>query len=240
MTIRIPRRGAKIMLVMVIIVAVLAPVAVIAAGGTFTDDDTSVFEADIEWMASTGITFGCNPPDNDNYCPTKAVNRGQMAAFMHRLAANQVVDAATAITADSATTAGDADTVDGKDAVDFVGTNASIKLFAAATFENNGAIRSSAGPVTAATSLGSGEYRVNFSEPFETSGTAPIINVTRLSTGGGSCAWSFNGGSDDEIDVSCHTPSGTSSAGLFSIVVYVVDPALQAAVPAAWDPSSGR
>lgn len=93
MTIRIPRRGAKIMLVMAIIVAVLAPVAVIAAGGQFTDDDTSVFEADIEWMASTGITFGCNPPANDNYCPDKAVTRGQMAAFMHRLAANQVVDA---------------------------------------------------------------------------------------------------------------------------------------------------
>jgi hypothetical protein len=93
MTIRVPKRGIKIMLVMAVLVAVLAPVAVIAAGGTFTDDDTSVFEADIEWMASTGITFGCNPPANDNYCPTKAVNRGQMAAFMHRLADNQVVDA---------------------------------------------------------------------------------------------------------------------------------------------------
>jgi hypothetical protein len=90
------------MLVMAILVAVLAPVAVIAAGGQFTDDDTSVFEADIEWMASTGITFGCNPPANDNYCPTKAVNRGQMAAFMHRLAMNQVVDAKTALTAGDA------------------------------------------------------------------------------------------------------------------------------------------
>lgn len=106
MTIRVPRRGVKIMLVMAILIAVLAPVAVIAAGGQFTDDDTSVFEADIEWMATTGITFGCNPPANDNYCPTKAVNRGQMAAFMHRLAMNQVVDAATAITADSALDSG--------------------------------------------------------------------------------------------------------------------------------------
>ncbi len=79
-----------------LVVAVLAPVAVSAAGGKFTDDDTSVFEADIEWLADAGITLGCNPPTNDNFCPDKPVTRGQMAAFMHRLAVNQVVDAATA------------------------------------------------------------------------------------------------------------------------------------------------
>lgn len=86
-------RRAGLIVVGLLFVAVLAPVAVYAAGGTFTDDDDSVFEADIEWMASTGITFGCNPPANDNYCPDKSVTRGQMAAFMHRLADNQVVDA---------------------------------------------------------------------------------------------------------------------------------------------------
>jgi hypothetical protein len=66
----------------------LVPVAVIAAG-PFTDDDGSVFEADIEWLAANGITFGCNPPANDNYCPNANVTRGQMAAFMHRLADSQ-------------------------------------------------------------------------------------------------------------------------------------------------------
>ena len=86
-------RPVGLVVVALLVLAVLAPVAVYAAGGTFTDDDTSVFEADIEWMASTGITFGCNPPDNDNYCPDRAVTRGQMAAFMHRLAANAVVNA---------------------------------------------------------------------------------------------------------------------------------------------------
>lgn len=86
-------RRVGLIVVALLFIAVLAPVAVYAAGGTFTDDDTSVFEADIEWMASTGITFGCNPPANDNYCPDKSVTRGQMAAFMHRLADNQVVDA---------------------------------------------------------------------------------------------------------------------------------------------------
>jgi hypothetical protein len=63
----------------------LVPVAVLAAGGTFTDDDDSIFEADIEWMAANGITLGCNPPTNDHYCPDDVVTRGQMAAFMHRL-----------------------------------------------------------------------------------------------------------------------------------------------------------
>lgn len=51
---------------------------------TFADDNDTVFEADIEWMASEGITKGCNPPLNDRFCPSKTVTRGQMAAFLHR------------------------------------------------------------------------------------------------------------------------------------------------------------
>ena len=51
---------------------------------TFSDDDGSVFEADIEWLAAAGITRGCNPPANDRFCPNDAVTRGQMAAFLHR------------------------------------------------------------------------------------------------------------------------------------------------------------
>ena len=84
---------------MLLILAALAlfvvPVAAIAAGGAFIDDDTSIFEGDIDWMAANGITLGCNPPTNDRYCPDDDVTRGQMAAFMHRLAVNKVVDAAT-------------------------------------------------------------------------------------------------------------------------------------------------
>ena len=52
--------------------------------GTFTDDDGSVFEGDIEWIAAKGYTMGCNPPDNDRYCPDALVTRGQMAAFLNR------------------------------------------------------------------------------------------------------------------------------------------------------------
>jgi Tol biopolymer transport system component len=52
--------------------------------GAFWDDEDSVFEANIEWMAATEITKGCNPPYNDKYCPNSHVTRGQMAAFLVR------------------------------------------------------------------------------------------------------------------------------------------------------------
>ena len=56
----------------------------IPPGSMFTDDDGSIFEADIEWLARNGITLGCNPPVNDRFCPHDNVTRGQMAAFLVR------------------------------------------------------------------------------------------------------------------------------------------------------------
>ena len=53
-------------------------------GDLFTDDDTSIFEADIDKLATAGVTLGCNPPANTNYCPATNVSRAQMAAFLHR------------------------------------------------------------------------------------------------------------------------------------------------------------
>jgi len=103
-----------------VLTAVSVPVAVLAAGGHFTDDDDSIFEADINWMADSGVTLGCNPPANDHYCPDNYVTRGQMAAFMHRLSDNQVVDAATSLEADHATAA---DTATNADSADYA-TNA--------------------------------------------------------------------------------------------------------------------
>ncbi|MDX2343178.1 MAG: SMP-30/gluconolactonase/LRE family protein [Acidimicrobiia bacterium] len=50
----------------------------------FVDDDGSIFEADIERLAAAGVTKGCNPPDNDQFCPDESVTRGQMAAFLVR------------------------------------------------------------------------------------------------------------------------------------------------------------
>jgi len=53
-------------------------------GGTFTDEDGSVFEGAIEAIAADGITFGCNPPGNYLYCVGDSVTRGQMAGFLVR------------------------------------------------------------------------------------------------------------------------------------------------------------
>jgi hypothetical protein len=50
----------------------------------FTDTAGSVHAADIEALAAAGITIGCNPPVNDEFCPTDPVTRGQMAAFLVR------------------------------------------------------------------------------------------------------------------------------------------------------------
>jgi hypothetical protein len=50
----------------------------------FDDDQESIFADDINALAGAGITKGCNPPDNDSYCPDDAVTRGQMAAFLVR------------------------------------------------------------------------------------------------------------------------------------------------------------
>lgn len=98
---RIPHKG---LLLVAVFALLLVPVAAVA-GGTFDDvPDGDTFEADIEWLASVEVTKGCNPPANTEYCPNDAVTRGQMAAFMHRLADNVV----------------DADTVDGLDAADLV------------------------------------------------------------------------------------------------------------------------
>ena len=54
------------------------------ASGAFIDDDGSLHEADIDFIASLGITLGCNPPTNNRYCPDDFVTRQQMASFIVR------------------------------------------------------------------------------------------------------------------------------------------------------------
>jgi hypothetical protein len=53
-------------------------------GDLFLDDDTSIFEGDIDRLATAGVTLGCNPPTNDRYCPKDPVLRDQMASFFSR------------------------------------------------------------------------------------------------------------------------------------------------------------
>jgi Polysaccharide lyase 14/S-layer homology domain len=60
--------------------------------GVFTDDDTSVFESDIAWLANSGITKGCAAT---RFCPDDRVTRGQMAAFLHRALGGLLVPSGT-------------------------------------------------------------------------------------------------------------------------------------------------
>ena len=55
-------------------------------GDLFVDDNNSIFETDIDRLATAGITLGCNPPANDRFCPKAAVRRDQMASFLVRSA----------------------------------------------------------------------------------------------------------------------------------------------------------
>lgn len=50
----------------------------------FTDDDTSVFEPDVNDIAEAGVTLGCDAPEGDRYCPGDSVSRAQMASFLVR------------------------------------------------------------------------------------------------------------------------------------------------------------
>jgi hypothetical protein len=114
---RLSARFLRRLSVAALIGAFMIPTAVIAAGGAFTDDDTSVFEANIEWLADSGVTKGCNPPDNTRFCPDDNVTRGQMAAFMQRFAQYLDAEDGTPAQADNATSA---ETLDGQDPAAFV------------------------------------------------------------------------------------------------------------------------
>jgi hypothetical protein len=46
--------------------------------------NSHTFHTAIDFMAVNGITRGCIPPANTNYCPDDPVTRGQMAGFLKR------------------------------------------------------------------------------------------------------------------------------------------------------------
>ena len=95
------------------------------AGGSVTVDD-SVFEADIEWPAGAGVTLGCNPPTNDNFCPDDNVKRGQMAAFMRRFAAFLGAEDGVVSNADDAATDADSALLNGLSAADIVDSSPAV------------------------------------------------------------------------------------------------------------------
>lgn len=82
---RLERRMLNVALIaaMLVLVSTLAEPA--TAAHRFGDvPDSNTFHDDISWLAEEGITLGCNPPANDQFCPDDPVTRGQMAAFLNR------------------------------------------------------------------------------------------------------------------------------------------------------------
>jgi hypothetical protein len=66
----------------------LAPWSVGNAGATHSFPDVSAsayYHEDVEWLLDNNITQGCSATA---YCPNDYVTRGQMAAFLHRMADN--------------------------------------------------------------------------------------------------------------------------------------------------------
>jgi hypothetical protein len=92
-----PDPNRRLAIFAVALAVILGTSLLVAATDVFTDVPTSnIFHDDIAWLADAGITKGCNPPDNTEFCPAEEVTRQQMAAFMRRLAESEVVSAATA------------------------------------------------------------------------------------------------------------------------------------------------
>ena len=52
--------------------------------GPFTDLGDTPHAANINAIAAAGITRGCNPPANDQFCPERPVSRQEIAAFLVR------------------------------------------------------------------------------------------------------------------------------------------------------------
>ncbi len=75
-------RRFAIWLAVLVALSVLAAALPATAAGTFTDDDGSVFEADIEYLFALGVTKGCT---TTTFCPEDPVTRAEMAAFFVRL-----------------------------------------------------------------------------------------------------------------------------------------------------------
>lgn len=73
------------------LLVLLVPAALMASDDFNDVDDSNTFHDDSPWLADGGVTKGCNPPENTEYCPGEPVTRGQMAAFLRQLANNEVV-----------------------------------------------------------------------------------------------------------------------------------------------------
>jgi hypothetical protein len=189
------RRTTRFLVIIAVVAALSVPVAVLAAGGHFTDDDTSVFESHINWMADAGITLGCNPPTNDHYCPDANVTRGEMAAFMHRFA--QYIDAEDGTPAE----ADNASTLDGLDSTDLQPMRALVK-------GSDGSIIAQSGGISAVRGYTGGQY-LDFGTDISGHGLVATLQWAN----GGFISAAVCGGNTDET-VNCVVGDNTQRVGL--------------------------
>jgi hypothetical protein len=159
--------------------------------------DSNVFHDDIGWMADNGVTLGCNPPTNDQYCPSDNVTREQMAAFMRRLAENQVVDAATAV---------DSDTLDGRDSSEFDNVFAVVSL-------NSGTLTVlSQNGLADAVKDGIGDYTLTFDRDVDACAWTATVGARNGATQTSTRTITLNGGGiGDPSVIRVHVEDGVGS-----------------------------
>jgi len=81
----------------IIVLAMAVPVSVYASHQFDDVPSSHNFHSSISWLADTGITRGCNPPANDEFCPDDPVTRGQMSTFLQRFYDQFVIHTAVGI-----------------------------------------------------------------------------------------------------------------------------------------------
>lgn len=81
------RRNTKHLaaLLLVALLMATAPLSLLAASFTDLPAPDQGHNANINAIAAAGITKGCNPPANDQFCPFDPVTRQEMASFLARL-----------------------------------------------------------------------------------------------------------------------------------------------------------
>ncbi|MFQ5554266.1 MAG: hypothetical protein ACE5GC_02700, partial [Acidimicrobiia bacterium] len=76
--------GALVALVVAVTGMAPAGAQEVPPGGQFVDDDGLAAEGYIEAIAAADVTRGCNPPENDRFCPERTLTRAEMASIFVR------------------------------------------------------------------------------------------------------------------------------------------------------------
>jgi len=189
---RARRRATTIAATLALIIAV--PVAVIAAHSFDDVPDSNQFHESIAWMQENGITIGCNPPANTQYCPEDNVSRQQMAAFMRRLAQT---DGSTGI---GVTDPADTVTVSGTTYVEL------LTLESTPTAEANVTLNA----------------HVTLSKPTDTEGSYQVIVARDSCTGTVVGAGGWSGGVNTEATTESATVAVTASDVATGATTYVL------------------